>query len=170
MFLRFIKAIINALIWFIKKIFFMAVKAINFLHLWLILIYLAVCGIIQLIFKIFSGDQYFIWFIIGLAVCFVITCYSFIFKAQRKKNKQKQKDEKQDAEPKKSDSQKSKSHNYEQIDFESQEEFSYPLYYKVAGNEDFLMAEFADRYELYLEKDGKFQYVRTDYKNSPDNW
>lgn len=171
MFLRFIKAIINALVWFLSKIFFIAVKAINFLHLWLILIYLAACGIIQLIFQIFSKDQYFVWFIIGLVVCFVITCYSFIFKAKRQGNKQDKKEERQDVkQKKKSDLKKNNSHKYEHVDFASQEEFSYPLYYKVAGNEDFLMAEFADRYELYLEKDGKFQYVRTDYKNSPDDW
>lgn len=126
---------------------------------------------VQLIFQIFSENRYFVWFIIGLVVCFVITCYSFVLKTKKKTDKSIKKEEKQDIKPKKKlPLKKDNSHKYEESDFASQEDFSYPLYYKVAGNEDFLMAEFADRYELYFEKEGKFQYVRTDYKNSPDNW
>lgn len=39
-----------------------------------------------------------------------------------------------------------------------------PKYYRVRQNPKYVMAEFADRYELYLETNGSLQYIRTDYK------
>lgn len=40
----------------------------------------------------------------------------------------------------------------------------YPKYYRVSQNKDYVMAEYKDRYELYLKKDGKLFKVRTDAK------
>ncbi len=39
-----------------------------------------------------------------------------------------------------------------------------PRYYRVKQNPKYVMAEFHDRFELYLETDGSLQYIRTDYK------
>ena len=39
-----------------------------------------------------------------------------------------------------------------------------PRYYRVKQNPKYVMAEFRDRFELYLETDGSLQYIRTDYK------
>ena len=39
-----------------------------------------------------------------------------------------------------------------------------PKYYRVRQNPKYVMAEFSDRYELYLETSGSLQYIRTDYK------
>lgn len=41
---------------------------------------------------------------------------------------------------------------------------SYPKYYKVKQNNNYVMAEYRDRYELYVKKDGKLFKVRTDKK------
>lgn len=40
----------------------------------------------------------------------------------------------------------------------------YPKYYKVSQNNDYVMAEYKDRYELYVKKNGKLFKVRTDAK------
>ena len=40
----------------------------------------------------------------------------------------------------------------------------YPRYYAVSQNKQYVMAEYRDRYELYLKKDGKLFRVRTDLK------
>ena len=39
-----------------------------------------------------------------------------------------------------------------------------PRYFRVKENPDYLMAEYDDRYELYLIKDGNLRKIRTDYK------
>lgn len=40
----------------------------------------------------------------------------------------------------------------------------YPKYYSVRQNRDYVMAEYEDRYELFVKRDGGLQKVRTDYK------
>lgn len=39
-----------------------------------------------------------------------------------------------------------------------------PVYYRVRQNPEYVMAEYADRCELYREAEGRLIYVRTDYK------
>ncbi len=39
-----------------------------------------------------------------------------------------------------------------------------PRYFRVKQNPDYVMAEYDDRYELYLIKDGNLRKIRTDYK------
>ncbi len=39
-----------------------------------------------------------------------------------------------------------------------------PTYFKVKNHPDYLMAEFADRYELFKKTDGGLKKIRTDYK------
>lgn len=41
---------------------------------------------------------------------------------------------------------------------------SYPKYYRVKQNAAYVMAEYGDRYELYLKTKNGLQKVRTDYK------
>lgn len=43
-------------------------------------------------------------------------------------------------------------------------EVSAPVYYKVKQNPNYIMAEYADRYELYLNQNGKLVKIRTDIK------
>lgn len=42
----------------------------------------------------------------------------------------------------------------------------YPVYYKAAQNENYVFAEYEDRYELFLKTDGGLKYIKTDYKDS----
>jgi hypothetical protein len=39
-----------------------------------------------------------------------------------------------------------------------------PRYFRVKQNPDYVMAEYADRYELFLITDGGLKKIRTDYK------
>ena len=45
------------------------------------------------------------------------------------------------------------------------EQNPYPKYFSVKQNKNYVMGEFADRYELYLKTDKGLKLVRTDYKN-----
>ena len=40
----------------------------------------------------------------------------------------------------------------------------YPKYYNVKQNKNYVMAEYEDRYELYLKTQSGLSKVRTDYK------
>lgn len=42
----------------------------------------------------------------------------------------------------------------------------YPVYYKAAQNENYVFAEYEDRYELFLKTGGGLKYIKTDYKDS----
>ncbi len=39
-----------------------------------------------------------------------------------------------------------------------------PRYFRVKQNPKYVMAEYSDRYELFLDTDSGYEYVRTDYK------
>ena len=43
-----------------------------------------------------------------------------------------------------------------------------PVYYRVAQNPKYIMAEYKDRYELYYEDDGDINFVKTTLKNKED--
>lgn len=43
-------------------------------------------------------------------------------------------------------------------------QINYPIYFRVKQNNNYIMGEFADRYELYLKTDKGLKLVRTDYK------
>ena len=51
-------------------------------------------------------------------------------------------------------------------DEEDQDITDYPKYYKVKQNPAYVMAEFKDRYELYLKTKDGLKLVRTDYKRN----
>ena len=51
--------------------------------------------------------------------------------------------------------------NFENTDSITQK---YPKSYRVEQNSNYVMVEYADRYELFYEKDGLHKYIRTDYK------
>ena len=42
---------------------------------------------------------------------------------------------------------------------------TYPKYFTVAQNKNYVYAEYEDRYVLYKKENGKYHYVRTDFKN-----
>ena len=46
----------------------------------------------------------------------------------------------------------------------TEEKISYPKYFAVRGKPDYVMAEFHDRYELYLKSGNGLKRVRIDYK------
>jgi len=41
---------------------------------------------------------------------------------------------------------------------------AYPKYYRAKQNPNYVFTEYEDRYELFKMTDGKYVYVRTDYK------
>jgi len=43
-----------------------------------------------------------------------------------------------------------------------------PVYYRVAQNPKYVMAEYKDRYELYYDDDGEYTFVKSTLKNRED--
>lgn len=164
MFFRLLKATANAIVWLIKKVFSLLFHLINKCRLWLILCYLAVCGIVQLIWRIFDDRNVLLLFFVVFFILLLITGYSFFFSFKRKRKKKR---DKKGAEQKR---------NTPSVEPEADEpstiqprqitvdEVNYPRYYRIADNEDFVMAEYRDRYELYRVVNGEKLYIRTDYK------
>jgi len=144
--MRMIKAIFRAIGWAIKSFFKLIIKIINKLKLWLLIAYLLACGIIQLITGVFSNG-YMIVFWAGLVIAVLITLFIILVSASNSHNK------------------KAKAAASEQKNKRKKEKESYPKFFTVEGNNDFFMAEYKDRFELYhMEGDGKLTYVRTDKK------
>jgi len=143
--MRLIKAIFRAVIWFFKTAFKFIFTVINKAKLWVLIAYLAVCGIVQLTTRFFSGEGYYVIFWAGLIVSGCITLF-WLLASYGAKIAKKAKDGKEEKKARK-------------------EKEKYPRFYTVDGNPDFFMAEYKDRYELYhMEKDGTPTYVRTDKK------
>ncbi len=167
MILRLIKAIFNSLIWIVIKIATALFRIINVARLWVIVAYLAICGILQLSFSLFSNEPFDLLFFLGLLICALITIYLIVKKLFKRevqpKEKKKQKTNLYDG------FLVSKSEIEERKRLkEEQKLIDKPTYFKVDGNEDFLMAEYPDRYELYILIDGRYKFVRTDYKVEND--
>lgn len=148
-----IKAIFRAVFWVFKTAFKFIFWVINKAKLWLVIAYLAVCGIVQLITGFFSKTGYNVIFWAGLVIIAFITLFWILASygsAMAKKSEAK----KAAAKEKK----------------EQKEKEKFPKFYTVAGNPDFFMAEYKDRYELYhVEGEGKLTYVRTDKKEKKDD-
>ncbi len=56
--------------------------------------------------------------------------------------------------------------NSSNIDVDGEDTIDYPKYYKVKQNPAYVMAEYNDRYELYLKTKDGLKLVRTDYKRN----
>lgn len=169
MFLRLLKATVNAVIWVIKKAFVFLFHLINKCRLWVILFYLIGCGIVQLIWHVFDDSNVLLLFFVVLFVLLLITGYSFFFSFQRKSKKKQGKIrsvqkrgaasvESEADEPPESRPSTVRPHQI------TVDEVNYPRYYRIADNEDFVMAEYRDRYELFHDVNGERIYIRTDYK------
>lgn len=52
----------------------------------------------------------------------------------------------------------------QKVEERPKEKVSTPVYYKVKQNPNYIMAEYEDRYELYLNKNGNLVKIRTDLK------
>lgn len=149
--MRMIKAIFRAIIWAVKSLFKLIFKIINKLKLWLLIAYLLACGIIQLITGLFSKEGYMLVFWAGLVIVVLVTLFIILVCASNAHSK------KVKAAPPEKQSKAKKEKN------------SYPKFYTVEGNNDFFMAEYKDRFELYhMDGDGKLTFVRTDKKEKED--
>lgn len=52
-----------------------------------------------------------------------------------------------------------------QTDNDMERQVTYPVFYSVRQNRDYIMAEYADKYELYLKDKDGLKKIRTDYKS-----
>lgn len=144
--MRMIKAIFRAVIWAVKSAFIFLFRIINKFRLWLLIVYLAVCGIVQLASGFFSRTGFNVIFWAGFIIVVFITLFLLLISfggriADKVKNRKPS--EKREKTPKE----------------------KYPKYFLVDGATDFFMAEYKDRFELYRKgEDGKPVYVRTDKK------
>lgn len=123
----------------------------------MLVLYLVVCGILQLIFHVFDGKAFAFW--IGVAVCGFITLMAWVLYFRQKFAKSKVKRERPHTEETVKEPQARGPVTEKKKDKERVK------YYDVAGREGYVFAEYSDRYELYFEGDSGLELVRTDYKN-----
>lgn len=144
--MRMIKAIFRAIAWLIVSALKLIFRIINKLKLWLLIAYLAVCGIIQLASGFFTqtaGNSVIFWSGFVIIVCLTVFMALFSLSKRWRRN----------SPPKEPRPKKDKT--------------AYPRYYTVEGNGDFFMAEYKDRYELYhMADDGNPTFIRTDKKTN----
>lgn len=102
-----------------------------------------------------------IYFWFGFIVCLLISLIGWLhaLRTQRLRRSEARKRKKADQEEKKRilhERMKDKQRPIKQQ--------TYPVYYTVAGHEDYIFAEYTDRYELYRKENGQLVYLRTDFK------
>ncbi len=150
----FVKGVVAAV-----KIVYRLLKALRIRALTL---YLCVCGILQLVFGLFSMTEFMmIYFWFGFIVCLMISLIGWLFalRAQRLRRSEARKRKKADQEEKKRILRERMEDKQRSV-----KQQTYPVYYAVAGHEDYIFAEYTDRYELYRKENGRLVYLRTDFK------
>lgn len=130
---------------------------LKFLHVRLLVLYLAVCGLVQLIFHSFTGRE--IWFWIGLALCALVTFAAWTLPF-RKRGKRRKREEREALEEERTGDAE------EEVAAarDGRESPVYPRYYEAEGREGYVFAEYADRYELYRREGNYYILERTDEK------
>lgn len=181
MFLKLIKAIFSAIFWLIKKVFGFLFKVVVRFRLYFIVLYLIVCAVLQAVWNVFSGENGSTIFFIFLAFFSVITVYLNIIAVIRKADSKKRKRERtakkktkpykgeeyrdEDIKPEREKKKRRTEQSAKKEKTPPSPEKRYPVYYKVDGTNDFIMAEYEDVYQLFYIQDGSYVLVRTDYKN-----
>lgn len=107
---------------------------------------------------------FFVAFIFALFLAFCLTMRKLLGIGKNKEKDRKIKIIK--AEPEKEQPYQQQGVKPTNIDKPKEEQVSSsPIYYRVKQNPNYLMAEFEDRYELYLQSSNGLQKIRTDYKD-----
>ena len=163
------------LIWkLISTVFKTVYEVLMFLRLRLLALYLIVCGFVQLFWKVFSQGGNMSYFWLGFALVCAVTVVGWVLAAIRRdrknrenkeqENKDREKEQKRRAERKRQRREKRMGKEVKSPPIASLTG-GFPIYYTAEGHEDYIFAEYEDRYELYRKQDGGFVYVRTDYKD-----
>ena len=154
LFFKFLKTLflgIAKLLAFCVKIIYNILKL---LKIRVLALYLVVCGFVQLIFHAF--DENLVWFILGFALCCLITVTAWIVsftRSKRAKARTREPEKEERGEEKPSAPVSPPAPVREQ-----------PRYYWVKGHKDYYFAEYNDRYELFRRTESGDLYIRTDYK------
>lgn len=131
---------------------------LKFLRVRVLSLYLAVCGLLQLAFRLFEGYNA-AYFYIGLGACCVVTLLSWIFFIRKRiRRKRVARDRKPPEETRERLSENARG-----------QEPLFPRRYAVEGHKDYYFIEYEDRYELYFIGERGDEYVRTDYKQNGES-
>ena len=145
-------------------------RALKFLHIRLLTLYVAVCGILAIFLPVFgrTGRVYF-W--TGFAVCLLVTLLSWVVTVHKKIMSRphtlqtEESDEEGEAQPQESPA-PTAAPEPAPVAAPPQEQVRYPRYFDVEGRAQYFFAEYADRYELYRRTTRGAEYIRTDYKKN----
>lgn len=153
-----LKVILGVISFCIKAVY----HVLKFLRVRILTLYLVICGLIQLIFRVFDGRGYVFW--IGFCVCILITILSWVLFLRKKFATKRDRREKRPLkeEPPQEETKEEKRGKRVRKARRNQQ----PKYYDVEGREGYVFAEYSDRYELYFRGEGGYMLVRTDYKKS----
>lgn len=150
-------------------------------HIRLLALYLCVCGIVQLIWKPFSGGGA-LYFWLGTAACLLVTLAGWVYAAHKRKirkreeearkraeqeEKEREKEEKRLQKEEKRRCKKERKHRKDEPPAPSENK-TYPVYFEVEGHPGYVFAEFEDRYDLYYRSADGLTYVRTDPKSKEE--
>ncbi len=136
---------------------------LRLLRIRLLFLYLVVCGLLQLIFQLFTGYAAIIFWL-GLGACVMLTLFAwglhFYAAAKRKYVRRERREEKRrERRRRRRERQKRNEETLPAAQI-------YPQYFGVEGKPDYMFAEYEDRYELFCRDGGEWKYVKTDYKRN----
>lgn len=167
--MKIFKTVISAIVHLLALLIKIVYNIFKLLRIRLLALYLIVCGLTELIFRVFHG-AYAAVFWAGCVFCVLVTLVSWGSFLRRKLSRKRVAREARtpnDARPS------------EEVQAEVQEESAQasappaqtervPHYYDVAGAEGYVFAEYEDRYVLYRRTKNGLEYVRTDDKREGD--
>lgn len=158
--LRFLRAGIGAILHLLALFLKIVYNILKFFRVRILALYLTVCGIVQLFFHTFSGwGAAYFW--VGFALCALITVYGWV-RFFREKNRRDSLDE-QDKIVRSEERAEQKAETAAAIP-PAAPTAVFPRYFEVEGHAGYMFAEYEDRYELFLRRNGGWDYIRTDYK------
>ena len=145
---------------------------LKFFKIRLLALYLLVTVILHFTLHPFEGFGL-AYFFVGLFACLLLTLYGWarpIRERQKRlklKRREQEKQEKERETEREEKERASKEHNEGEREEKEQKTPKSPKKgkcYRVEGHPEFVFWEFPDRYELYRDLGGEFEYIRTDYK------
>lgn len=147
-----------------------AYTVLKILHIRLLALYLCVCGILQLAFSLFTGENA-VYFWLGVACCLFATVVSWSItlrkkRAARRRAQEEKRLKREEALAQKEEKRhkKAERRKHDTAKGEGTQKV-YPVYFEAEGHPGYVFAEYEDRYDLFRRsEDGKLVFVRTDPK------
>lgn len=151
-------AVVHLLVILLKIVY----NILAFLKIRLLALYCIVCGILQLAYHPFSGENA-AWFWVGIALCLLATLFAWW---RRFHKKQKRKEAERGREAERTAREEPAQEELAVAEAPKPAPARYPRYFDAAGHEGYIFAEYGDRYELYHREGNKLVLVIVDEKST----